>query len=117
MHNQTLLQLKRWAHAFLGFIPQPLPKGHSEFDAFCDRLFDVYGLPSLPSYREAVATMILHLPPTTHRKSPRFFAKSIKKAMANQVAYSFLHPEKSKELEEKKLTQAATSTPQESVPA
>ena len=73
-----------------GFLPKSLPVGVREFNQFCESIFTVYGLPDLPSYRHAIGTMIMHLGPVTFYKAPWFFALSVKKAMANQVAYEML---------------------------
>jgi len=67
-----------------------LPVGLSEFNAFCETIFTKYSLPDMPSYRNAVATMIMHLPQTEDKAALSFFAKSIRKAMANQVAYEVI---------------------------
>lgn len=41
----------------------------------------------MPSYRHAIASMILHLDTLITHKPKRFFAKAIRKSMANQVAF------------------------------
>lgn len=68
----------------------PLPTGRQEFNAFCEKIFRIYRLPDMRSYREAIATMIMHLPPTCHRMRLQYFAKSIRKAQANQAAYGMI---------------------------
>ena len=88
---------------FTGYFPKALPHGVTEFEHFCGYVFDTYGIPNLPSYREAVATMIMHLGPTVDTKAPHYFAKSIRKAMSNEVAYSYLQDRR----EEKKAEAAA----------
>jgi hypothetical protein len=85
---------KRILGLFLGWFPHKLPVGAQELQDFTTWVLATYRLPDLISYRNALATMILHLGPTTCRKPPRFFAICIRKAMSNQVAYEFLHPEK-----------------------
>jgi hypothetical protein len=80
--------LKKVALKLYGFIPQALPTlGLTEFDHYCEMIFEIYDLPDLPSYRQAIATMIMNLGPTKHMEAPFYFAKSVKKAMANQIAY------------------------------
>lgn len=70
------------------FFPTALPRGTGEFEDFAQSIIDTYKLPDLPSYRHAIASMIMHLPPTCHRAAKRFFAKSVLKAMANEVSYA-----------------------------
>jgi hypothetical protein len=44
----------------------------------------------MPSYKQALASMIMHLGTTKFYAPKRFFALSIKKAMANQTAYEVI---------------------------
>lgn len=83
-----------------------LPIGRTEMNDYLDELFLYSGIPNLPSYRQAVATMVLHLSPTEDKKSRRFFIKAIKKAMANETSYSLIQELKE---EEKKKQQKLTS--------
>lgn len=92
-------------------LPSKLPVGMNEFDQFCKSVFDTYDLPDAPSYRQAIASMIMHLGPTEARASKRYFAASIYKAMANQIAYENIQLIKKHEAEEmekqKQLADAA----------
>lgn len=80
-------KLKQLYQRIRGRFPSALPKGSKEFDDFVDSILDIYNIPDLPSYRNAIATIIMHLGPITTHKAKKFFAASIHKAMANQVAY------------------------------
>lgn len=73
---------------FMFRFPVQLPVGNESLISFCDQLFDTYDLPNHPSYHHAVATMILQQSPVTDRMPPSFFARSIRKAMANEVAFA-----------------------------
>lgn len=100
------LALKLWF-----YVPQYLPTtGLPEFERFFGQLCTAYGLPNHPSYQHAVATMIMNLSPTTDKIAPRFFAKSIRKAMANEIAYSriqeFRAEEKARAEAEKRANQS-----------
>lgn len=94
--------MKRIAKQILGHVPRPLPRTLSEFVEFTDEIFAVYEFPPLPSYRQTVGTMIMHLGPLEHKKSLAYFAKALKKAQANQIAYEAVQIAK-KEAEEKKV--------------
>lgn len=89
----------------LNMVPTKLPIGLKEFDEYCVSIFKTYDLPDLPSYRNAIATMIMHIPPTVFYKPKHFFGVSVKKAMANQTAYEIIQQiredEKKKEEEAK----------------
>jgi hypothetical protein len=91
----------------MGRLPNALPKGMWEFDNFAQQIFYTYDLPDLPSYRQAIATMIMHLPPQTDRVPLVYFAKSLRKSMANQIAYETIQQIK----EAEKSTAAETSEP------
>lgn len=94
-------KLKRLVGKALAFFPYKLPVGITEFNRFSDRIFFTYQLPNLPSYKQAIAASIMHLPTHTTRKSPRWFAIGIRKAMANQIAYEVIYEIKEREKKEK----------------
>lgn len=79
---------KKWVIRLLGRFKWKLPEGVEALKIFQDRIFYAYGLPDHPTYRHAIATMVMHLPPTQDRQTLVFFARSIRKAMANQIAYN-----------------------------
>jgi hypothetical protein len=81
--NQTL---KRIRHLF----PSPLPKSQEAFDALCNELFETYEIPNKPSYKHAVASMIMHLNTTKASMPLRYFVDSIRKAQANEIAYNVI---------------------------
>lgn len=71
-----------------GRLPEPIPhKGLHDLEHFSNKVLTIYNIPNLPSYHHALASMIMHLGATTTSAPKVFFAKSIKKAMANQVAF------------------------------
>lgn len=86
--KKILTQLTKVINLIKAQFPSKLPIGAKEFDDFATSILQTYNLPDLPSYRHAIATMIMHLPTTTAYKSKAFFATSVLKAMANQVAYA-----------------------------
>lgn len=111
-------KLKQLINRVTSFLPIRLPAGTPQLDAFIKSILKTYNLPDKPSYYQAVATMIMHLPPTQHRASKRFFAKSIMKAMANEIAYGKIQEirdaeKKSEELKNKECKQEPVSEPEE----
>lgn len=90
---------KKWLAYACAHYPTPLPVGVAEFKAWSDSIFQIFGLPDMPSYRQALASMVMHLGPTVSRQPKAFFAKSVKKAMANQVAYEMIQSLKKQEQE------------------
>jgi hypothetical protein len=100
--------MKRLLQLFLGFFPKPIPIGKLAFDQFCSYVLNLYGIPDLPSYRLAMATMTMHLGPQVFAKSPFWFFKSIRSAQTKEVAYQIIADDREqRNLEERKLKQAA----------
>lgn len=96
--NKMLSKLLKTTKYVRSFFPVKLPTGLAEFNQFSSNIIEVYNLPNLPSYKHAIASMIMHLGPTTFHKSPRFFAISVKKSMANQTAYEMIQQIKEESL-------------------
>jgi hypothetical protein len=104
-------KLKRLALLIRYQFPSKLPVGVTEFDHFVSSIISVYKLPDFPSYRHAVAAAIMHLGPQETSKPKVFFAKSLKKSMANQVAFEMIQKikdEEKKKAEETLLEQRAS---------
>lgn len=95
-----------------GLFSSRLPLGAEEFDTFCESILSTYDIPPFPSYRRAIASMIMHLGPTTTHVPKMFFAKSIKKAMANEVAFNKIQQFKQEEsdLQKSKLAEKTEAT-------
>lgn len=83
-----MTKIQRGWDYFRSFFPSKLPTGLPEFDAFANSIIEIYGLPNFDSYRQLIATLIMHLPPMTHSKSKRYFYAAIKKSMSNETAYA-----------------------------
>lgn len=98
-----------------GLLPSRLPVGVTEFENWSKDIFDTYGLPNLPSYQQALASMIMHLGPTVDRKPKYYFAKAVRKAQANQIAYEQIQKLKKAEQEYIAATLAVAETPLEAV--
>lgn len=104
--RQMAEKLKKLWTKFVFMFPHALPVGEFAFIDYCDKLFITYDLPNLPSYHHAVATMIMNQSPTTDRLPPHLFAKSIRKAMANEVAYARLQSLRQAQKEAEKAAEA-----------
>lgn len=100
MKNSLDHRIKKLVSYLAGFFPRPLPIGRHQFDKLCDNLFYTYGFPDLLSYRRTIATMIMHHTNESHMASPYSFARAIKKAQANEIAFAMLQELKEKELKE-----------------
>lgn len=89
MKKLMMIVKKKWL-LFIALFPQKLPIGTVEFDLFCAKIFHTYDLPDTRSYKQCIATMIMHQSPTTFKVPLSFFGVSIKKAQANEIAYSVI---------------------------
>lgn len=85
--NKKHTIIKKNVKKLMNFLPVTLPQTGAEFDEFCTSILETYGFDDNPSYRHAIATMIMHQGPTISRKPKHYFAVAVKKAIANQVAY------------------------------
>ena len=92
---------------------RPLPLGKQEFDDFVARIKS--SIPPLQgltdeSLRFTLATMILRLGPQDSHKDDLYFAKSIMKAGANEVAAAVIQELKSSQEALKKVEADAAAT-------
>lgn len=109
-------KLQKMIKKVIGMFPHKLPTGVKEFEVFIDKILTTYDLPHNASYKRAVATMIMHEGPLVTKKSLKHFADSIKKSMANQIAYEIIQRIKEEEQKQKELEEAAKKeTPIETV--
>lgn len=68
---------------------RPLPVGMDEFEQWSDRIISGTLLPAEPdSQKFALATMLMHLPPTKDHECDGYFIKSLRKAAVNQIAHA-----------------------------
>lgn len=102
--------MKRFKRAFqllLGFFPRPLPIGKTAFDNMCSYILNLYGIPDLPSYRVAIANMVMQCGIQAF-KSPFWFYRCLRAAMAKEVAYQLIDDDvRARNKEERELKQKA----------
>jgi hypothetical protein len=68
---------------------RPLPTGMTEFEEWSDRIISGTLLPAdYESQKFALATMLMHLPPTKDHECDGYFIKSLRKAAVNQIAHA-----------------------------
>lgn len=93
--------------------PRALPLGMKEFDIWAERIISGALLPpasddpdtQYDSQKFALATMIMHLSPTTDHECDGYFIKSLRKGAINQIADAKMKELKAKaqaRLQEKK---------------
>lgn len=86
--NIVLSKLNRFLNQLRGFFPSSLPSGMTEFNAWSDSLASTYTLPTqdVDSVRFSLASIIMHLGPSSSHVSKYYFYKMLKAAAAKQVA-------------------------------
>lgn len=88
----------KWYLKMCYALPSPLPIGMTEASKWADSILYAYDFPaSDESLRFTLAAMVMNLPPSISHRSKRFFAKSVHKAMANQIASAVVQDMKDKQ--------------------
>jgi len=72
------------------FLPSKLPITLADHDTWAISILKTAKLPDNDSFRHALATMVMHLGPTTVWKAKMFFILSLQKAIANEIAYNVM---------------------------
>lgn len=91
------------------FLPELLPIGLSDYDAWADSIITTYEFPDNDSIRFSLAVMILHLSSTAAYKSKRYFALCLHKGMSNQVVSQVMQDLKAKQEQQLKKSAEATA--------
>jgi hypothetical protein len=113
-------KLKRSMKLLSNHFATKLPVGMKEMDEFCQDIIQTYNIPDFPSYKAAIAHMIMQWPQTKHKAPKRYFYICLKKSMANQVAYELnqqiKEDQKKKALEEAEKAKNETISNSEVIP-
>lgn len=88
----------------LVLVPRRLPTTQEQFEELYQRLLALGQYPDNGSFRHAVSTMILHLPPGKILASDIEFYKNLRRSITNQIAYGVMQDEKAKEAAAKRTT-------------
>lgn len=83
-------KLQRMLLMLKSYIPQALPQTPAELCRFIDETLEVSNLPTNNSFRSAIATQILHLSMPVGRVSQQTFIRTLRRSIANQVAYDLM---------------------------
>lgn len=102
-------KIKKLFKRVLGLFPQKLPIGMTDFYLWADDVIELSGLPNNESVVFALATMVLHLPPTACYKSKEYFIRSLLKTASNQIAHGVMQELKDKQVAKAKAEQEAAA--------
>jgi hypothetical protein len=85
-----------------------LPTGMTAFEEWSDRIISGTLLPADPqSQKFALATMLMHLSPTTDHECDAYFIKALRKSAVNQIAHAKMTEIKDAAVAEKKAREEA----------
>lgn len=101
-------RLIKFLNQVFGFFPSPLPVGIAQFNTWITELRQTYTLPTddEDSIKFSVASMIMHLGPTSAYKSKWYFVLALRSGAAKQVAGAAFY-----EVKTRQAAKAAASTP------
>lgn len=85
----------------------PLPQSVAELDVFVAEITKEFGLPDSDDTYESIATLIMHMPPSSASAPKSFFGESVRKSIANLAAWTKLQ-EFARKRKESSLKQEAT---------
>lgn len=107
--------LVKTVNKILFCLPTQLPLGIPAFLTWSQSIIDTYDFPDNDSVRFALATMVLHLGPTTAYKSKRYFSVCVKAGAAKQIAGAIFTEIKQKQEAAQKAA-ALTTTAEATAP-
>lgn len=107
--NNVVNKIKKQLNKVKSYFPTRLPIGMTEFNDWTSSIVNTFDLPDNDSTRFGLAVMITHLQPTEFTKSKRYFAISVKKSMANQIAFANMEELKAKQKAQIAAEQAAVA--------
>lgn len=99
---KRVMKVIKW---LLGVIPSKTPIGATAFDMWASSIFDSYGFPNTPGYRQALATMLMH--EKSYFVSKFKLAVALHKHEVNQTAYSIM-----KDIQQQREAAEALNAPQ-----
>lgn len=82
-----VLKIKKLIKQILGALPSQVPQGLAEFEAWMASIIEIYTPPGNDrSIRFVLSSLLMRLGPSEAYKSKLYFANSLKRAAASQVA-------------------------------
>jgi hypothetical protein len=94
----------------MGRLPEDLPTGVPELNAFIESILSLYNLPNKPDYQRTVVTMVQHISQERFRAPKYYFYRQIKRSEAMRAA--FLKLRELNEAEKLAATQNQEKTPE-----
>lgn len=93
-------QIKQTIARLLAYLPEPLPVGMSEFNAWSDAIIELSGeYADKDSMRFAIASILIHADSKIGSLSKHYFIVRLRKSAANQIASQVFQDIKTKQAE------------------
>lgn len=90
--------MKQTINKIMSYVPTPLPKGLTEFNAWSDSIIELSGkFADVTSMKWTIGNVLLGLPTTCNSKPKNHFVKVLHKAAANQVVSYFIEEVKTEQ--------------------
>ena len=81
-------KLKFFLELVASYFPSKLPDSVKTHEDWAGSILKLGGYPDNDSFRNAIATQLLHLNTDTHYASKQHFIRTIRRGIVNQVAWS-----------------------------
>lgn len=94
-------KFKKVIQTIKAFVPRRLPETPAAHWAWATAIIEIGSLPDNDSFRHAIATQVLHLPPNVMRKSQMYFVSTLRRSIANQTAFQIVQETKGAQKNEK----------------
>jgi hypothetical protein len=78
----------------IAYVPRRLPDTANAFETWTNEIIELGDFPANDSFKHAVATQVLHLPPGELKKSQMYFVNTLRRSITNQAAFSVIQATK-----------------------
>ncbi len=103
--KQIATQLKRfWAFR----RSRPLPQTEQALEALIEETLDLGGFPLNDSFRHSMATQIMHMNSESTSCTAKSFVQTLRRSIANQVAFNVIQDTKGRQASEKTISSSAS---------
>lgn len=83
-------KLNRALKVVKSFLPQRLPQSEAAMLRLCEEVCDLGKLPNNNSFKQAIATSIMHVGQDSVTYTQRRILNGLRRSIANQVSYNIL---------------------------
>ncbi len=111
--NKLIKKVSKPFRLLVSLFPTALPVGMTAFNAWADDIIDLYSFPNNDSIKFSLASMVMHLGPTTAFKPKFHFFLMVRSGMSKQIAAATFQEIKNKQEALAKAAQEAATNENE----